>query len=81
MLSISTNLPESCPEIGTSNLQYRDILMDVTASKDKIEINVKSPLETGLSIRLEGQWRLAGSEKTGSLFVLTKSGEHTFRKE
>jgi len=80
VLAIRPRLPKSCPDMGISNMLYRNIRMDIRASDNAIVLNVKDEPVPAIRIALEGKWGQVDTEKSGSSFVLAKPGVYRFEK-
>lgn len=79
-LRIMPKLPDSCPQMGVSNILYRNVRLDVKASKEVLVIGMADkPLEP-VCIELEEFRRLAGSQQRGPVFTLMEPGIYHFRK-
>lgn len=79
-LHIKPNLPNSCPDMGISNLFYRGVKMDIRAGLDKIAIHLKEKPIEAIKLVLDGNWRLSPGGQKGSLFFISEPGVYTFAK-
>ena len=79
-LVIQPRLPESCPEIGISNLLYRNAKIDIKATNGMITIEVKDEPVIDMTIEFQGKWLDSKNGKVASLFVLSDKGIYRFEK-
>ena len=79
-LSIRPRLPRSCPQMGISNVFYRNVRMGIRVSDDTIVLDIKNEPVNAIRIALEGKWVQVDTEKSGSSFVLVKPGVYRFEK-
>lgn len=79
-LRISPRLPSQCPEIGVSNVSYHGARLDVIVSKDRVVVDVKDVPVNPVRIRLDGKWRLSGSDVISSVFDLSARRAYRFEK-
>ena len=79
-LAITPQLPESCPEMGVSDVLFRDVRLDIRAGDNSIAVAVKDEPADPLHIALQGQWRLAGTDQEGSRFECDRRGVYRFER-
>jgi hypothetical protein len=81
-LSIAPCLPAACPEMGITNLLYRHVPIDLRASMDRIELDVKGDPVYGLPILLEDGWKCTqGDTAPGPGFFIIRAGSYRFEKK
>ncbi len=79
-LCIRPRLPKACPEIGVSDVLYRNVRLDIKAGDKAIVIGVKDQPSDPLQMVLEGRWKRVGAGETGSTFALNSPGVHRFER-
>lgn len=79
-LAMNPRLPDQCPEIGISNVLYRNAKLDIKASSTEISIQVKDRSAAPIRLRLAGDWRLTTTGRTGSTFDLAAPRLYTFER-
>jgi len=79
-LAIRPRLPQACPEMGISNILYRNVRLDIRAVDGTIEIAVKNPPAEPIRILLDGTWRRAATDERASVFTLAAPGRYLFVK-
>lgn len=80
VLAVRPRLPDSCPDMGISNLLYHNVRLGIRMSDDTIVLNIKDEPVTAIRIALEGKWVQVDTEKSGSSFMLAKPGVYRFEK-
>ncbi len=78
-LSVRPRLPDSCPEMGVSNILYRGVRLDVRVFDKAIDIAVKDQPRDPLILHLEGRWRRKDTGEVGKEFAIKAPGTYEFR--
>ena len=79
-LAIRPRLPDDCPSMGVSDVRYRDVRLDVKATKSTVHIALKNDPLDALHVRLGEGWTLDDSDQSGPEFTLDARGTYTFHK-
>jgi hypothetical protein len=79
-LGIDPKLPEACPRMGVSNLQYRRARLDVAVAPDEIAVEVKDEPAEPIKIALDGKWKLKEREVEASDFSIEEAGIYRFTR-
>ncbi len=78
-LRIRPQLPDSCPEMGVSNVLYRGVRLDIKASGKAIDVALKDQPRDPILLQLEGQWKSKDTGEARREFALTAPGIYQFR--
>jgi hypothetical protein len=78
-LKVHPRLPDSCPEMGVSNILYRGVRIDVKASNKALDIAIKDQPADPLILQFEGQWKRVGTGEVRKEFRLASQGVYQFR--
>ena len=73
-LAINPRLPRACPEMAISDFLYHDVRFDIRASNDTIELNCRGMPTKPIRIALQGIWRQADSNWSGSVYLINEAG-------
>ncbi len=79
-LAIHPRLPSAIPEMGVSDLLYRNVRLDLKAGRNALEIAVKDQPLDPLRIVLAGNWKRADTGESGGVFRLPSSGVYRFTR-
>lgn len=79
-LHINPKLPSQCPDMGISNVLYRNVRLDIRATDDKIIVALKDKPLDPIALALDGTWKLNSSGSPSSLFNLASPGVYTFTR-
>lgn len=80
MLSITPKLPRECPELGMTNLQYQNAVMDIFATEKTITVALKNTPLTPIALKLPDDWTQKKPRKQKPPFVLATPGNYIFKK-
>jgi hypothetical protein len=78
-LTIKPRLPQSCPEMGVSNLLYRGTRIDIKAAAKSIDVAVKDQPGDPIHLHLEGKWKRVDTGEVGTEFKIGTQGTYQFR--
>jgi hypothetical protein len=79
-LAVNPRLPQACPEIAVNNLLYHDVHLDIRLTNNTIELSCREmPIEP-IRIMLQGIWRQANSNWSGSVCVINQAGVYSLTR-
>lgn len=78
-LKVHPRLPDSCPEMGVSNILYRGVRIDIKASNKALDIAIKDQPADPLLLQLEGQWKRTDTGEVCKEFQIASPGVYKFR--
>jgi len=79
-LSMDPKLPKECPELGMTNLQYQNAVLDILANKKTIVITLKNTPLNPIALKLPEGWKQKKPSKQKPPFVLSTPGKYLFKK-
>ncbi len=79
-LSLRPRLPKACPQMGASNVLYRNVRLDIKAGDSVVEVAVKDAPREPIRLELGDGWKRADTDKTGPVFELAAPGVYRFER-
>jgi len=79
-LFIHPRLPDACPELAISNVQYRNAQFDFRVANKSIQIRMQKAPPEPLQIEFLGTWVRRASNWRGSAYTLRDAGEYAFAR-